>query len=76
MRDKRLRAEMGIQYLKAHYKRRQNSSENLAVEKDGAKAHYKDSNMGFDRNEKLYADQLARKINKQAVIHVNALSPD
>jgi hypothetical protein len=56
MRDKRIRAEMGIQYLKAHQKRRQNSSENLADEKIGAIAHYKDSNYMFERNERLYAD--------------------
>ena len=52
MREKRLRAEMGIQYLKAHQKRRQDSSENLANEKNGALAHYKDSNYAFERNER------------------------
>ena len=46
------------------------------MEKTGALDHYKHSNYGFERNERVYAEQLARKVQKQAVIHVNALSPN
>ena len=76
MREKRVRAELGIQYLKAHQKNRQASTDNRETEKNNAQDHYMNSNYGFDRNEKNYADQLARKVKKQDAIQVNTLSPN
>ena len=62
MRDKRLKAELGIQYLKAHQKHKQKGADYKSIEKTYAQDHYKSANYGFDRNEKLYTDQLVRKI--------------
>jgi len=76
MREKRMRAELGIQYLRAHQKNRQTSCDTKIVEKNNAHDHYKHSNYGFDRNEKVYADQLARKMQKQDAIQLQTLSPN
>lgn len=76
MRDKRMRAELGIQYLKAHQKIRQSSTDQKYFEKNRAMDHYKNSNYAFDRNEKVYTDQLARKMSKLDAIQYNTLSPN
>ena len=55
---------------------RQTSTDVKNNEKNHAIDHYKNSNYGFERNEKVYADQLARKMKKQDAIQFNTLSPN
>lgn len=76
MKDKRIKAEMGIHYLKAAQDTRLSNANWKINEQTSAYEHYKQSNSHFDANKKLYSDQLNRKRDRQDKIAQLAMSPD
>ena len=74
VRDQRIRAEFDIQHLKSQLSKQQDQKKQKEQEKKGALDHYDQSNSGFDRNLKMFNQQLQRKIEVQEKIVQHTLN--